>query len=262
MDAINIQELVGSLQTYKLGLPSHKSSKSLALKTINERVDESSDEDDVKKEVAYLAKNFRKFLKIKNNGNSFGKGKSSSFKNDKKDFKKKDVNKSSPSQGIVCYECNGHGHLKRECPNYLRGKGKVLTTTLSDFEISSSDSEDSCDGDGNYSASMAITSMESKEELEELNEELGEHTDVEDIKATDDEEEYLNEGDRKLQVVCDAFLEDCGKYTKVAKSAVKKMKRIEEDHKSTLVQLRDAKCEVENLKKVLLNAIPKSNFLN
>ena len=138
----------------------------------------------------------------------------------------------------------------------------MLTTTLSDFEISSSDSEDSCDGDGNYSASMAITSMESKEELEELNEELGEHTDVEDIKATDDEEEYLNEGDRKLQVVCDAFLEDCGKYTKVAKSAVKKMKRIEEDHKSTLVQLRDAKCEVENLKKVLLNPIPKSNFLN
>ena len=43
LDAINIQELVGSLQTYKLGLPSHKSSKSLALKTINERVDESSD---------------------------------------------------------------------------------------------------------------------------------------------------------------------------------------------------------------------------
>ena len=43
LDAINIQELVGSLQTYKLGLPSHKSNKSLALKTINERVDESSD---------------------------------------------------------------------------------------------------------------------------------------------------------------------------------------------------------------------------
>ena len=31
LDAINIQELVGSLQTYKLRLPSHKSSKSLAL---------------------------------------------------------------------------------------------------------------------------------------------------------------------------------------------------------------------------------------
>ena len=81
MDEIKIQELVGSLQTYELGLPYHKSSKSLALKTINERVGESSDEDEIEKEVAYLAKNFRKFLKMKNNGKSFDKGKFSSFKN-------------------------------------------------------------------------------------------------------------------------------------------------------------------------------------
>ena len=43
-------------------------SNSLALKTINERIGDSSDEDDVEKEVAYLAKNFPKFLKMKNNG--------------------------------------------------------------------------------------------------------------------------------------------------------------------------------------------------
>ena len=49
LDEIKIQELVGSLQTYKLELPSHKSSKSLALKTINERTGDSSDEDDVEK---------------------------------------------------------------------------------------------------------------------------------------------------------------------------------------------------------------------
>ena len=34
LNEIKIQELIGSFQTYKLGLPSHKSSKSLALKTI------------------------------------------------------------------------------------------------------------------------------------------------------------------------------------------------------------------------------------
>ena len=56
-DEIKIQKLIGSLQTYELG-PSHKSSKSLALKTINERMDDSSEEDDVEKEVAFLAKNF------------------------------------------------------------------------------------------------------------------------------------------------------------------------------------------------------------
>ena len=44
LDEIKIQELIGSLQTYELGLPSHKSSKSLAFKTINERMVDSSDD--------------------------------------------------------------------------------------------------------------------------------------------------------------------------------------------------------------------------
>ena len=87
LDEIKIQELIGSLQTYELGLPFHKSSKSLALKTINERMDDSSKEDDVEKEVAFLAKKFRKFLKMKNSGKSFNKGKFSSPKGDRMEFK-------------------------------------------------------------------------------------------------------------------------------------------------------------------------------
>ena len=66
LDEIKIQELMGSLQTYELRLPSHKSSKSLTLKTITERMDDSSEEDDEEKEVAFLAKKFWKFLKMKN----------------------------------------------------------------------------------------------------------------------------------------------------------------------------------------------------
>ena len=76
-------------------MSSHKFSKLLALKTINEKTGDSSEEDDVEKDVAYLAKNFRKILKMKNNGKPFGKGKLSSSKNDKKDFEKKDVKDSS-----------------------------------------------------------------------------------------------------------------------------------------------------------------------
>ena len=37
----------------------------------------------------------------------------------------------------------------------------MLTTTISDSESSSSDLEDSCDGDGNYFTFIAITSMDS-----------------------------------------------------------------------------------------------------
>ena len=88
-----------SIQTYELSLLSQRKSKSLALKTINERVEaqDSSDKDKVEKEVVYLAKNFRKLLKFKIDGKSFKKGKFSNFKKDKKDFKKKDSKDSLPS---------------------------------------------------------------------------------------------------------------------------------------------------------------------
>ena len=90
LDEIKIQELIRSLQKYELGLPSHKSSKSLALKIITERMDDSFEEDNVEKEVAFLAKNFQKFLKMKSSGKPFSKGKFASSKGNRKEFKKKD----------------------------------------------------------------------------------------------------------------------------------------------------------------------------
>ena len=84
------------------------------------------------------------------------KGKFPNSWKEKKGFKKKDGKESQSFQGITCYECNGHGHLKKECSNYLRGKGKVYATSLSDTNSSNSDSEESCDGEGNYSAFMTI----------------------------------------------------------------------------------------------------------
>ena len=49
---------------------------------INERFEaqDSLEEDDVEKEVAFPAKNFRKFLKFKKDEKSFEKGKFSNFK--------------------------------------------------------------------------------------------------------------------------------------------------------------------------------------
>ena len=77
LDDIKVQELIGSLQTYELSLPSQRKSKSLALKTINERMEaqDSSDEDEVEKEVVYLVKNFSKLMNLKKNGKFAKKGK-------------------------------------------------------------------------------------------------------------------------------------------------------------------------------------------
>ncbi|XP_065617342.1 uncharacterized protein LOC136062340 [Quercus suber] len=194
LDEIKIQELIGSLQTYERGLPSHKISKSLALKTITERMDDPSEEDGVEKEVAYLAKNFRKFLKMKNSGKPFNRGKFSSS----------------------------------------RGKGKAYATTLSDTDFLSSDFEESCDGEGNYSAFMTIAHMESSDDLGTLVKELGEHSDLESIRIIEEsEDEEVGEA-VGLQETYNSLLEKTDEYAKVANAAIKKMKRAKEDYKSLL----------------------------
>ena len=91
-----------------MSLPTQRKSKSLALKTINERIEahDSSDEDVVEKDVV----DKRKFT---------------ISEKEKKDFEKRDGKESQSNQGVTCFECNGYSHFKKECPNYLRSKGKV-----------------------------------------------------------------------------------------------------------------------------------------
>ena len=95
-------------------------------------------------------------MKFKKNGKFAKKGKFPSFGKEKKDFKRRDKKDSQSSQGITCFEYNGHGHFKKECPNYLKAKGKVYATTLSDSDSSKSDLDESCDGEGNFSTFKTI----------------------------------------------------------------------------------------------------------
>ena len=58
----------------------------------------------------------------------------------------------------------------------------MYATTLSDSNSSNSDSYESCDGEGNYFAIIAIAHVESSEDLNLLVQELGEHSDEESIR--------------------------------------------------------------------------------
>ena len=63
VDSIPVDELVRSLQSYELNLPKTSKSKSMALKS----VDVGSFDDELSAtEIAYLAKNFRNFLRNNN----------------------------------------------------------------------------------------------------------------------------------------------------------------------------------------------------
>ena len=114
-------------------------------------------------------------------------------------------------------------------------KGKVYATTLSDSDSSNSDSEESCDGEGNYSAFLTIAHVELTDDLSKLVEELGEHSDEESmggVEESDDEDDEKLEG---LQENYNSLFEKLGEYAMVAKASVKKMKKAEEDYRSLLM---------------------------
>ena len=66
VDSIPVDELVRSLQFYKLDLPKTSKSKSMALKSVDDVEVGEFDDELSAAEIAYLAKNFRIFLRNNN----------------------------------------------------------------------------------------------------------------------------------------------------------------------------------------------------
>ena len=64
-----------------------------------------------------------------------------------------------------------------------------------------------------------------------------------------------------LQENYNSLLEKSGEYARVAKTAMKKMKKAEEDYRSLLMRHKEAKCEIEKLNGELSEAYTKMRFL-
>ena len=128
----------------------------MAFKSVND-VDENGFDDELSStKIAYLAKNFRNFLR---NNNIRARGKNNAkprnFKkneptkvNNANKSKEKVGQTSSNSLGQQCFGCQGYGYVKSECPTFLRSKGKIMAVTLNDDEVS--DHESGSDEDGNF----------------------------------------------------------------------------------------------------------------
>ena len=128
----------------------------MALKSVDDVEVGGFDDELSATEIAYLAKNFRNFLRNNNRKarcantaepRNFRKNDPTKVNNNDKP-RKKVGQSSNNSMGPQCFRCQGYGHMKSECPTYLKSKGKAMVITLSNGEISDDESE--CDEDGNF----------------------------------------------------------------------------------------------------------------
>ena len=134
----------------------------MALKSVHHVDGNGFDDELFATKIAYLAKNFRNFLK---NNNKRARGKNNA---EPRNFRRNEPTKvnntekpkekvgqtSNNSMGQQCFGCQGYGHVKLECPTFLRSKGKAMAVTFSDDEVS--DYESDSDEDGNFITFTAI----------------------------------------------------------------------------------------------------------
>ena len=120
---LKLDELIGSLQTFEMGFDdnSEKKSKVIALVSNTESEAEDGTDENMSETIAMLGKQLKKILKEMKQGSS-------------RRSKTEDKNNK-----IKCHECEGYGHLRAECPTYLK-KQKGYSVTWSDGD-SDSDSE-------------------------------------------------------------------------------------------------------------------------
>ena len=184
LSVLKFDELIGSLMTFELSLPAvNKRNKGVALKssissqkekTLNPQKHDLSDSDsEIEETFAMLAKNYKKMTR------RFKQMRSSNVTPNVKDISQQQGQKSEESsyesrrgersnkgKGIQCHECEGYGHIQRECANFLKRQKKGFIASLSDDDEEDSNSEQT----SNYvafTASTSKTSLDQQEEEEE-----------------------------------------------------------------------------------------------
>ena len=222
------------MQTYKLGLTRIRKSskgKSTALKAKSSNTDKSLNDKDSKMK-SYITRQFKKFMK---NANAIGFDKdckqssSSQFKN--QDKRKKDARNGGQyivTSGPKCFGCQDFGHMKQECPMYLKfiGKSKTLATMLSDIKPEDdSDNED----DGILNAFTTTVNL-----TEGIVEDVDDEEDLVDSKLEkiDDQDDIHTAYERLYQV--------SKKHEKLYRLANKKLSDLELDREELPTKFDEA----------------------
>ena len=234
IDQIPLTKLIGNLQTYELGLTrigKMGKGKSMALKAKSSETDESSNDEDSKMK-SYITRQHKKFMKNAN-GKGFDKyrrhSRSSQFKGQDKGKKDaKEGGQYTVPAGPKCFGCQGFGHMKHECPTYLKSirKSKALAATLSNTELEDdSDNED----DGILNAFTA-----SVDPTEGIVEDVDEEEDLVDSKF-----EKMDDQD-DIHMAYEKLYKLSKKHEKLYKLATKKLSDVELDREELSTKFDEA----------------------
>ena len=135
---------------------------------------------------------------------------------------------SNNSMGSQCFGCQGYGHMKSECPTYLKSKGKAMVVTLSDNEVFNDES--GCDEDGNF-ITFTTTAI--------VNESVS-------AKKNPFDGEFFEDAD--LQEAHNKLCKVVAKNAMNVELGLKKIKSFELDKKNLLVKLFDVNELLNNVK--------------
>jgi hypothetical protein len=196
LETMRVEELVGSLQTFELLLPKPRNSKNLALKiktTEGKSVDFFYEEFGDDEEIPMMARKFKKFLR--NNGNSKSR---------------EPKNYVNPRHEVKCYACGGVGHIRADCENLIKSKGKAFDATQSD----ESDQEEKAENVANYVAfGVSYNSQDDASESKSLDSDYG---------ICDNESEEESD----LQEAYNHLFSKYGKVKKLNKEHLQKLKEV------------------------------------
>ena len=113
---MKVEELIGSLQTFEMGISENvdKKNKSIALVSNTEVECKEDDEEKISEAIAMLGRQFNKLIKridpkSRSNVKNIPSDISRTYDSNRRS---KSEEKGSQSRGIQCHGCEGYGHIR------------------------------------------------------------------------------------------------------------------------------------------------------
>src|ERR1051325_3779127 len=146
ISTLKVEELIGSLMTFEMGISEtvDRKNKSIALVSTTEKGCKMDDEEKISEAIAMLGRQFNRLIKrvdpksrsnVKDISSDIGRSYDSSRRS-------KSEEKGSQSREIQCHGCEGYGHIRAECPTFLKKQKKGMAVTWSDGDSGSESEEE------------------------------------------------------------------------------------------------------------------------